>query len=193
MSERDTPLEDSPGPRSLTDLFLSFTWLAVQGFGGVMAIAQRELVERKRWLTKAAFLEEWAVAQTLPGPNVMNLSLVVGGRRFGWRGALTAMAGMLGLPLLVVLGLAVLQGQVGQHPLAVRALRGMGAVAAGLILAAGLRLMEGLRGNPLGWTACLGLAAAAFGGVALRHWPLPVVLFGLGGLACLAVYGRLDP
>ena len=193
MTERETLPEAPPGPRSLADLFLSFTWLAVQGFGGVMAVAQRELVERKRWLTRAAFVEEWAVAQIMPGPNVMNLSLVVGGRRFGWRGALTAMAGMLTLPLLLVLLLAVAYGRFGEHPAVARALRGMGAVAAGLILAAGLRLFEALRAHPLGEVACGALAVAAFGGVALLHWPMPFVLLGLGTVACVATYTRLDP
>ncbi|HJV38982.1 MAG TPA: chromate transporter [Geothrix sp.] len=193
MTDHETLPEDQPGPHSLTDLFLTFTWLAVQGFGGVMAVAHRELVERKRWLTQAAFVEEWAVAQIMPGPNVMNLSLVIGGRRFGWRGALAAMAGMLALPLLLVLLLAVAYGRLGQHPAVARALRGMGAVAAGLIMAAGLRLSGGLRGHPLGGPACGALAVAAFGGVALLRWPMPFVLLGLGGVACLATYARLDP
>jgi chromate transporter len=158
-----------------------------------MAVAQRELVDRKGWLTKAAFLEEWAVAQIMPGPNVMNLSLVIGGRAFGWRGALAAMSGMLTLPLLLVLLLAVAYGHFGQHPAVARALRGMGAVAAGLILATGLRLAEARKGHPLGGSACLALGAAAFSGVALLHWPLPFVLLGLGGVACLATYARLTP
>ena len=193
MIDHETLPEAPPGPRSLTDLFLTFTWLAVQGFGGVMAVAHRELVERKRWLTQAAFVEEWAVAQIMPGPNVMNLSLVIGGRRFGWRGALAAMAGMLALPLLLVLLLAVAYGRLGQHPAVARALRGMGAVAAGLILAAGLRLFGALRAHPLGGAACGALAVGAFGGVALLHWPMPFVLLGLGSVACLATYARLDP
>jgi len=193
MDERETHSGAPAGPKSLTDLFFSFSWLAVQGFGGVMAVAQRELVERKRWFTRAAFVEEWAVAQIMPGPNVMNLSLVIGGRCFGWRGALAAMAGMLTIPLMLILLLAVAYSRFGQHPAVARALRGMGAVAAGLILAAGLRLFEGLKGHPLGGTVCGILAAAAFGGVALAHWPMPFVLFGLGGVACLVVYRRLDP
>lgn len=187
------PAELPPGPQSLADLFFSFSWLAMQGFGGVMAVAQRELVERKRWFTRAAFLEEWAVAQIMPGPNVMNLALVIGGRSFGWRGALAAMAGMLTLPLMLVLLLAVAYSRFGQHPAVARALRGMGAVAAGLILAAGLRLLPGLNGHALGRVVCGALVAAAFGGVALLHWPMPFVLFGLGSVACLAVYRRLDP
>src|SRR3954467_3140864 len=95
-----------PQPESLSDLFFSFTFLALQGFGGVLAVVQRELVEKKRWMTREEFIEEWAVAQIMPGPNVVNLALMIGGRYFGLRGALVALAGMLALPLLVVLALA---------------------------------------------------------------------------------------
>ena len=90
---------DRPQPRSARDLFVSFTWLALQGFGGVLAIVQREMVEKKRWLTPDEFLEDWAVAQVLPGPNVINLALMIGDRYFGLRGAMAAVAGMLAVPL----------------------------------------------------------------------------------------------
>ena len=89
------PAEVRPQPKSLTDLFVSFTLLALQGFGGVLAVVQRELVEKKRWMTREEFVEEWAVAQIMPGPNVVNLSLMVGGRYFGLKGAMAALAGML--------------------------------------------------------------------------------------------------
>ena len=72
-------------PHSLTDLFVSFTVLALQGFGGVLAVVQRELVEKKRWMTKEEFIEEWAVAQIMPGPNVINLGIMIGARYFGLR------------------------------------------------------------------------------------------------------------
>jgi chromate transporter len=81
---------ERPRPTSLGDLFISFTALALQGFGGVLAIVQRELVERKRWLTREEFVEEWAVAQIMPGSYVVNLSLMMGGRWFGLPGALAA-------------------------------------------------------------------------------------------------------
>jgi chromate transporter len=67
-------------PRSHADLFWSFSLLALQGFGGVLAVVQRELVDKKRWLTLQEFVEDWAVAQILPGPNVVNLSLMIGDR-----------------------------------------------------------------------------------------------------------------
>src|SRR3954463_16746935 len=97
------PATGTSQPQSLTDLFVSMTLLALQGFGGVLAVVQRELVERKRWMTRDEFVEEWAVAQIMPGPNVVNLALMIGGRYFGLRGALVALAGMLSAPLVVVL------------------------------------------------------------------------------------------
>ena len=95
-------------PTSKSDLFWSFSWLALQGFGGVVAVVQREMVEKKQWLTREEFVEEWAVAQILPGPNVVNLSLMIGDRYFGVPGALLALAGMLTFPLLIVLALVIL-------------------------------------------------------------------------------------
>ena len=99
-------LEPTAQPASLTDLFVSFTLLALQGFGGVLAVVQRELVEKKRWMTREEFVEDWAVAQIMPGPNVVNLSLMIGSRYFGFKGALAALAGMLAVPLVVALLLA---------------------------------------------------------------------------------------
>ena len=122
-------------PASLTELFLSLTSIALQGFGGVLAIVQREMVEKRKWLTTDQFVEDWAVAQIMPGPNVVNLSLMIGDRSFGLRGALVAVAAMLTVPLLVVLVLALLYAHFGTNPHVAGALRGMGAVAAGLITA----------------------------------------------------------
>ncbi len=178
-------------PRSKTDLFVSFTLLALQGFGGVLAVVQRELVEKKRWMTREQFVEDWAVAQIMPGPNVVNLSLMIGGRYFGLAGALAGLAGMLIAPLCVVLILAVAFGGVSDQAWAQGALRGMGAVSAGLIAAVGLKLISALRFNPMGMPVCLALAAASFVGVGVMRWPLAFVLLGTGILACGWAYVQL--
>ena len=178
-------------PESLTDLFLSFTLLALQGFGGVLAVVQRELVERKRWMTREEFVEEWAVAQIMPGPNVVNLALMIGSRYFGLRGAVVALAGMLVAPLAVVLLLALLHARFAGYTQLAGALRGMGAVAAGLVTATGLKLMPALRKHPLGVPACVVLGVAAFIGIALLRWPLAWVLLGLGGLSCWLTWRKL--
>lgn len=184
-----------PGPSSLSALFWAFTALALQGFGGVVAIAQRELVDKKQWLTQAQFVEDWAVAQVLPGPNVVNLSLMIGDRYFGVRGGMVALAGMLAFPLVIVLILAALFSGVSDSVAVQGALRGMGAVAAGMIAATGLKLLSALKHNALGAPVCWTLAAATFIAIALLKLPLIWVLLGLGGLAALWAYrqlGRLE-
>jgi chromate transporter len=178
-------------PRSLTDLFLSFTWLALQGFGGVLAIAQRELVENKRWMTKEEFIEEWAVAQIMPGPNVVNLGITLGWRYFGWRGAIVAVTGLLACPLLVVLALALVYAEFASNPHVAGALRGMAAVAAGLIIATGLKLMPALQRNVLGVPLSAAFGAATFAAIALLKLPLAWVLLGLGAVACVLAWRRL--
>lgn len=193
-----TAAPDAPPnrPQSHADLFWSFTWLALQGFGGVLAVVQRELVEKKRWLTREQFVEEWAVAQVMPGPNVVNLSLMIGGRYFGLSGALVALAGMLVAPLAILLLLAIAFASVAGTPAALGALRGMGAVAAGLITATGLKLIAALQSNVMGRTACWGLAALTFVGIAWLHLPLAYVLLGLGSVGtgwavyCLGQIGK---
>lgn len=178
-------------PRSKTDLFVSFTLLALQGFGGVLAVVQQTLVEKKRWMTREQFIEDWAVAQIMPGPNVVNLSLMIGGRYFGLPGALAALAGMLAAPMLVVLLLALALGGVSHAPWAQGALRGMSAASAGLIAAVGLKLISALRHNPMGMPVCIALAAASFVGVGVLRWPLATVLLGTGSVACVWSYWRL--
>ena len=178
-------------PASLSDLFWSFSLLALQGFGGVLAVVQRELVEKKRWLTLDEFVEDWSVAQVLPGPNVVNLSLMIGGRHFGWRGALVALAGMLAFPLLIVLALAVLFAGIADHPMAQGALRGLAAVAAGLIAATGLKMLPALRRNAMGRIACAIVGLACL--LAVGHFRVPLlwVLLGLGVPAWAWAWYRL--
>jgi chromate transporter len=171
-------------PRNKIDLFVSFTLLALQGFGGVLAVVQRELVEKKRWLTPQEFIEDWAVAQTLPGPNVVNLSLMIGGRYFGLAGALSALAGILVFPTLLALLLAASLAGVSDSTWAQGMLRGMGAVSAGLIMATAVKLASALGTNPMGRSVCLMLALLTFIGVVVLRWPLMAVLLGVGSLGC---------
>jgi chromate transporter len=186
-------MPDSPRPRpsSLFDLFISFTILALQGFGGVLAVVQREMVERKRWLTQEEFIEDWAVAQIMPGPNVVNLALMIGDRYFGLRGAMTALAGMLTLPLVVVLGLALLHAHYASHPGVAGALRGMAAVSAGMIAATGLKLASALRKHPLPmWVTGL-IAVLCVGCVVVLHLPLAYTLLILGSVAVTLTYRKM--
>jgi chromate transporter len=170
-------------PQSKTDLFVSFTLLALQGFGGVLAVVQRELVDKKKWLTTDEFVEDWAVAQILPGPNVVNLSLMIGGRHFGIKGALAALSGLLLAPTVLVLLIAAAVAGVADTPVAQGMLRGMGAVSAGLIAAVGIKLMGALKNNPMGMLTCIGLGTLTFIAIGLMRLPLAWVLLSMGPLA----------
>ncbi len=169
------------GPQSHWDLFWSFTKLALQGFGGVLTVVQRELVEKKQWLTNEEFVEDWSIAQVLPGPNVINLGLMIGQRHFGFSGAMTASAGLMFIPSLVVLSLALLYGSVADNPITQNALRGMNAVVAGLIMATGLKLIPALKKNPQGYAVCIGIVVLTW--VLLNVFKVPTVwiLMLMGG------------
>jgi len=178
-------------PESPAALFFAFNRLALQGFGGVLAVAQVELVERRRWLTKDAFLDTLSIAQVLPGPNVVNLALMLGDRYFGLRGAAASLAGLLAVPLVIVLALAALYTQFARWPAVSGALRGMGVVAAGLIVSTALKLRGSLKRNPMGLPLCLALGALTFVAVALLRWPLVGVIAVVGSLAIACAWRAL--
>ena len=182
-----------PRPSGPRDLFIAFTVLALQGFGGVLAIAQRHLCDEKRWLTRAEFLEMLSLGQLLPGPNVCNLALMVGDKFYGWRGAAAALGGMVLVPLVLVLALTALYANFSSVPVVAGALRGMGAVAAGMIVGTALRLGAGLRASPIGVPACVFLGAATFVLIAWLRLPLVIVLFAVGIPACAYAWRRIGP
>ena len=192
-SREATDETDLPAPDSPVELFVAFTLLALQGFGGVIAVAQRVLVEQKQWLTGEQFVEILSVAQVLPGPNVCNIALMIGDRFFGWRGAFAALGGMMVLPLMIVLGVAALYSQYATEPAVAGAFRGMGAVAAGLIIGTALKLASALGTNPMGVRVCGLAGVAVFVAVALLRLPLVWVLIVLGSLATAFAWARLRP
>ena len=177
-------------PTSPGELFFTFNRLALQGFGGVLAVAQRELVDRQRWLSREQFVEMLALSQVLPGPNVINLAIMFGDRFFGLRGALAAVGGMLVVPLFIVIALTAAYAEFSRIAMVSGALRGMGAVAAGLIIATAVKLTGTLRTNRLGLPTAAAFSLLTFVMIALLHWPLIWVIAGLGSLAIAIAWRR---
>ena len=185
VGPREAASAESPaaGPASLTEIFLAFNRLALQGFGGVLPVAQRELVERRRWLTKQEFVQLLSIGQVLPGPNIFNMALIFGDRHFGWRGGAAALAGLLAAPLLIVLVLTLLARQAAHLPQVAGALRGMGMVAAALILSTAVKVSGALRGNAMGLAACIAFAGLTAAAVGVLRWPMALVLAAIGPVA----------
>ncbi|MEK9720537.1 MAG: chromate transporter [Quisquiliibacterium sp.] len=167
-------------------LFRAFSRLALRGFGGVLPLAHRTLVEEERWLTNGEFVEMLAFAQVVPGPNIGNLALMIGDRFFGLRGALAAYAGIFAAPLAIVMGLALLYAGFAEHPQVAAALRGMGAVTAGLIAAVALKALQARTPDQIGWL----MLFSTFVLVGLMRWPLVWVMLGLGALSVALVWRK---
>ncbi|HKY07893.1 MAG TPA: chromate transporter, partial [Candidatus Binatia bacterium] len=136
---------------------------------------------RQRWLSEREFVEVFALGQLLPGPNVLNLTVIVGHRFAGWTGAIAAVAGFLGWPCLMVVGMGMLYGRYGALAQVQQALGAMSSVAAGLLLATVIKLAMVL---PRHWRPWL-FGALAFVGVGVMRWPL---FWVMGALAPWAVY-----
>jgi chromate transporter len=178
-------------PRNLKELFWGFSMLSLQGFGGVMAVTQRELVERRRWFPREEFLEDWAVAQVLPGPNVANLGVLIGDRYFGTRGALVTLLGLFLFPLFIIAALAVSFTHFQDLHTVQGALKGMGLVVVALILTTALKLLPALRTHVGGVTFCAIAVVSTFVAIALLRLPLAWVLLVIGSLSCLWAYRRI--
>ena len=174
------------GPGSPLEIFLTFARIGVSGFGGVNFWMRRVIVQQKGWLTDREYLEGFAMGQLVPGPNVYNLAVMIGYRFGGWRGAMLAVAGLIGPPLVIVLSLGALYQRFGGTPVVQRALGGMAAVAAGLILANGASLAAALPKRARPWI----LLALAFAGMGLMRWPFVYVMGTLGPLAIALAWKR---
>lgn len=179
VSADRTAQSSAPAPKSLWDLFVAFTSLALHGFGGVLPWAQRVLVEQRRWLTMEEFTELLAFAQLLPGPNIINLAIIVGHRYFGWRGSVVASVGLVMVPSMLVLMVGAIYSKIAYLPVVQKALAGMAAVAAGLVLATALKLAWAQRRR---WR-WLGFGVGSFIGLALLRLPLAQVLVVLVPIA----------
>src|SRR5207244_13630096 len=101
----DLPASTPPG---LSALFVAFAKMSLAGFGGVLVWARRGIVEQHRWMTVDEFNETFALCHFLPGPNIVNLSVVFGSRFGGIAGGLAAFAGLSRPALLLAMSLSAL-------------------------------------------------------------------------------------
>jgi chromate transporter len=167
----------SPVRPTLSELFRAFAVVSVSGFGGALPWARRKIVEQKHWMTAEEFNEAFALSQFLPGPNVVNFSVVFGSRFGGAPGAAVALAGLMGPPLVIVTVLAVLYARFGDLEILSRVLAGITAAAVGLLIAVVAKMAAPMFRKRWDWAPSV--AIAAFIGVAIMQWPLPLVFVAL--------------
>lgn len=129
---------------TLFELFWGFFKITICGFGGVLAWARREIVVNRRWMTSEQFNELFALCQFLPGPNIVNLSIIYGTRLYGFWGAVAALLGLLGPPVVLMIFAGAAYARYGELPLFRGGLTGLAAAAAGLLIATAVQMAEPL-------------------------------------------------
>jgi chromate transporter len=161
-------------PPGLLELFVAFAKMSLAGFGGVLVWARRGIVNQHRWMTADEFNETFALCHFLPGPNIVNLSMVFGSRMRGIGGGIAAFAGLLAPPMVIMTILAALYARYGEIDLLRRILAGVSCAAVGLLLAVVLRMMMPLikRRDAVG----LIILVAVFMAIGVAQLPLQAVL-----------------
>ncbi|MFX1674086.1 chromate transporter [Paraburkholderia sp. A2WS-5] len=162
------PDHEASGAPSVRDLFLGFLGLGLTSFGGALPLARRAIVEQRRWLSAAEFTDLLGLCQFLPGGNVINLSVALGMRFHGWRGALAGLLGLIAGPSLVVIGLGVLYERTQNDPHVRHLFVGLAAAAAGMLIAMAAKIILPLRRDP----AAAAIALLGFIAIALLRLPL---------------------
>jgi chromate transporter len=165
---------------SLAKLFLTFATIALYGFGGVLAWTRRMVVEERRWMNSDEFNETYALSQFLPGPNIVNFSVVFGRRLRGVAGASVALAGLLGPPVVLVTLIGFIYAHYGEIDALRRFLTGISAAAAGLVIATTAKMAKPLIRR---WSFAPLIAVTAFLAVGVLQWSLPLTLLALAPLS----------
>jgi chromate transporter len=175
-------------PPSLIALFIAFAKMSLAGFGGVMVWARRGIVDQHRWMTAEEFNETFALCHFLPGPNIVNLSVVFGSRFRGIAGGIAAFAGLVGPPVVIVMILAALYARFGEIDALRRILAGVSSAAVGLLISVVFRMMMPLI-RKRDWVGLVVLAAV-FVAIGLVRLPLPAVLLVAIPLSIAITFAR---
>src|SRR5262245_8430977 len=181
------PTPSVPTP-ALLDLFVTFALISLSGFGGVLAWSRRMLVEERKWMTAEEFNDAYALCQFLPGPNVVNLSVVFGRRIRGLPGAAAALVGLLGPPFVIVTLIGFIYARWGEVAALQRMLLGVAAAAAGLMLGAVAKMALPLFKDRLGLGPLVALAT--FASIGVLRWPLYGALAVLVPLSIAIAWAR---
>lgn len=171
--EPDIPTTHTPPP-SLLALFLAFARMSLAGFGGVLVFARHAIVDQHRWMTADEFNETFALCHFLPGPNIVNLSMVFGSRLRGIAGGAAAFTGLLLPPTLIMTVLAIMYARFGDVEVLRRIFAGISCAAVGLLIAVVFRMMTPLLKRID--TVALLLMLGVFVAIGVLRLPLQAVL-----------------
>ncbi len=185
----ETATTSEPEAPGVVVLFIAFAKMSLMGFGGVMVWARRAIVDQHKWMTAQQFNETFALCHFLPGPNIVNLSVVFGARFRGLPGAVAAFLGLVLPPVLIVLCLAMLYSRYGEIEALRRTLAGVVCATAGLFLATVVKMMQPMVKQRS--VVALLMIVAVFAAIGIMRWPLqPVLLVAIPASLLIAIMMR---
>jgi chromate transporter len=173
---------------TLRDIFFVFLKIGTVAFGGaysMLTFFERELVEKRKWLTHQEYLESVAIGQMTPGPPIVNTGICIGYKLKKVTGALATTVGQALTGTVLAIVLAVFYVKAGDSALLHSVMKGVGAAVVGLLIS----VIYKMSAKTLTDLKTRLFALAAF--VALAVFKLnPIGLIIGAGIAGLLVYGR---
>ncbi|UVA78142.1 chromate transporter [Pandoraea commovens] len=177
----DTAVADSPSIRAL---FFGFLGLGMTAFGGALPLARRMIVDKHRWISGAEFTDLLGLCQFLPGGNIINLSVALGMRFHGWRGALASILGLIAAPSAVVIALGTIYQHFQNDPHVKHLFAGLAAAAAGLLIQMAWKVAWPLRKS----VVLGGVAVACFIAIAVLRVPLVLTMIVMTPISIYATW-----
>ncbi len=176
----DSPKQTSPAVHvGLKDLFFAFLKIGLLGFGGVAVMAHHVIVEDRAWFSEEDYAALFSVNQVLPGGNIINMAAMIGDRFQGAMGACVATAGLMLMPLAILMSLATLYDHFSHLPAVHAAIGGSASAAAGLILGMAVKMMRRIEFS----AAAVLFLLLAFCSVGLLRWSLIATVLVLAPLS----------
>lgn len=142
MNSEAMPMEQAIETPNCKALFLGFMKLGLMGFGGVLPLAHRLIVEDQKWLTAEKFTDLLGVCQILPGGNIVNMAVAIGYDFAGVKGAFSAVFGLMLAPTVIVISLYQMYVNFQDIVLVRHMIQGLAAAAAGLLFATGFKMLK---------------------------------------------------
>ena len=171
----------------LKKIFLVFLKTGAFSFGGVysmLAFFEKELVERRKWLTHNEFIEAVTIGQMTPGPPIVNTGICVGYKLKKIKGALTATAGQAFPGTVLAIVLAIFYIKERNNILLHSVMKGVGAAVVGLLLSIIYKMaVKTIRD----YKSAIFALSAFFAMALFRLNPIGLIM--ASGILGLAVYG----
>jgi chromate transporter len=175
-------------PPTTGQLFAGFLWLGMVGFGGVLPLARRMIVEKNKWLSGPEFTELLGLCQFLPGGNIINLSVAIGLHFRGIPGAFASIIGLVAMPTIVVVCLGMVYDRFQNDPHIQHMFMGLAAAAAGLLISMAVKVAWPLRKDIAG----IIIAALCFVAIAVLRLPLLPTMLVLAAVSMWLASRRMS-